>query len=113
MGFKTEFNWVLKLRPEQGLKQEIKEGEEYDFSKDDYGVYPIGVPVDLINKDIEAVAKVIINKIKHEENKTKGKFKIIKIFNKEEKEFLTNYWRETITYFKKVDSFKCQNSTNL
>lgn len=106
MGFKTEFNWALKLRPEQGLKEDIAVGEEFEFLKEGYRIYPIDIPIDLLNKDVEAIAKVIIKKIKHKNNKTKGNFKIIKIFNEKEKEFLTDYWRKTISYFKKVDDFK-------
>ena len=36
MGFKTEFNWVLKLKPENGLNEEnLEVGKIYDFSKEE------------------------------------------------------------------------------
>lgn len=42
MGFKTEFNWALKLKPENGLDEVIlKEGGIYEFVKDEHRVYPL------------------------------------------------------------------------
>ena len=36
MGFKTEFNWVLKLKPENGLNEKnLKCGRIYSFSKNE------------------------------------------------------------------------------
>ncbi len=65
MGFKTEFNWILKLKPEQCLDENnINVGEKYDFIKEDYRVYPIDMPIDLVNKDWEAIAKVIVTESK-------------------------------------------------
>lgn len=108
MGFKTEFNWALKLKPEQGLNEESLEiGKIYDFSKREYRTYPIDMPIDLINQNWEVVAKVIVVESKNSDGKTQGKYKVIKIYQGQEKEFLTNYWRETIQIIKgeNIDDF--------
>ena len=33
MGYKFEFNWALKLKPEQGFPENPKKGETYAFKK--------------------------------------------------------------------------------
>ena len=90
MGFKTAFNWVLKLKPEQGFPSEIVVGREYDFVKSEYRVYPIDIAIDLADKDWNVVAKVIISKFCCGSDKTTGCFKIVKIYDQFESEFLTN-----------------------
>ena len=97
MGFKTELNWALKLK--LGL-QDLKINKVYSFSKDEYRVYPIGIPIDLINDKWEAVAKVIIIEAKNSDEKTTGKYKILRLYEGKEKEVLTKYWRETVEYIK-------------
>ncbi len=101
MGFKTEFNWVLKLKKEQGLYEDkLKQGLIYEFSKKEERIYPINVPIDLINENWEAVAKIIIVECKQSNGKTEGKYKVIKIYKGKEKEILTGYWRENIEIIK-------------
>ncbi len=52
MGFQTEFNWGLKLKPENGLcEKEIIEGKIFDFTKNEYRVYQVDQPIDSINRD--------------------------------------------------------------
>ena len=41
MGYKTEFNWVLKLRSENGFPDDLVVGKEYEFVKEGYRVYPV------------------------------------------------------------------------
>jgi len=97
MGFKMEFNWALKLKCKQGLNEKnLKVGKSYNFSKDEYRIYPVGVPIDLINENWEAVAKIVIASFKNADYKTVGKYKVVKIYGNKEKEVLTNYWRENI-----------------
>lgn len=97
MGFKTEFNWILKLKQENWLDEKILVvGSVYLFSKDEYRVYPVNHPIDLINKDWEAVAKVLVTAFTNKDGKTIGEYKVLKIYCGQEKEFITNYWRENI-----------------
>jgi len=108
MGFKTEFNWALKLKPENGLDEKVlKVGEIYEFSKDEYRVYPVNIPIDLINQNWEPVAKIIIVEFKNSDGRTSGKYRVLKIYEGEEKRILTNYWRETVQIIKgkKISDF--------
>jgi hypothetical protein len=101
MGHKIEFNWALKLEPTQGLDEKnLKVGEIYEFIKEGYRVYPLDLPLDLLNQKWEAVAKIIIVEIRNENQKTKGKYKVLKIYGGKEKEVLTNYWRENVQIIK-------------
>jgi hypothetical protein len=102
MGFPIEFNWALKLKPEQGLNEsELYEGRIFEFSKEGYRIYPIDIPIDLINKDWEAVAKVVIREVTLKEGNTSGKYEVIEVYDKNKREERTRYWRK-IVEFKKV-----------
>jgi|APSaa5957512576_1039674.scaffolds.fasta_scaffold236456_1 hypothetical protein len=95
MGFKTEFNWALKLKPEQGLDEnKIEIDKIYSFNKDEYRIYPVDMPIDLLNKNWEAIGRVIIVESTNKENKTIGKYKVLKIYETEEKELLSKYWKK-------------------
>lgn len=97
MGFKTEVNWVLKLKPENGLNEDFLEiGSIYKFFKSDHRIYPVGHCIDLLNQDWEAIGKVIILETTVGYGETVGKYEVVKLFDETEKEFLTNYWREKI-----------------
>ena len=72
MGFKTEFNWGLKLKPSDGLDEKsLEAGKVYEFCKKEYRVYPVGIPIDLINERWEPVAKVLVTDFRNVEGKTK------------------------------------------
>lgn len=90
MGFGIKFNWALKIDPADNLT----EGKIYDFEKNGNRVFPIETPIDLINSNREAIAKVNILEFTNTKDKTKGKYKVIKIYKGEEKDVLTNYWIE-------------------
>jgi len=108
MGFQTEFNWGLKLKPENGLNEEIlQEGKEYSFEKDEYRVYPVDQPIDLINRDWIPLARVVIVEVCCKNKKTFGKYKIIKMYHGQEKKDLTKYWREIVEVKKgrKINNF--------
>lgn len=108
MGFKTEFNWALKLKPENGLDEAaLKEGGIFEFSKDEYRTYPIDQPLDLINRNWEVLARVVVIEATCANKKTVGKYRIIKIYSKNEREVLTQYWREIVQIKKgeKIDNF--------
>lgn len=109
MGFLIEFNWTLKLKKSDGLIEEIlKPDQSYKFSKSGHRVYPINMPIDLINNNWEAVAKVIVESLQIIDGRTCGKYKVLKIYSGEEKAILTNYWRETVQNIKneKLDTFE-------
>ena len=96
MGFISEFNWVLKLKKEQGFPEEFEVGDMFDFFKSGNRLFPVGSPIDLINDRWEAIAKVAVTEYKQDGVNTIGKYKILKIFSGFEKEMVTYYWRESI-----------------
>ena len=109
MGYKTEFNWMMKLKPDQGLDEKnLEEGKEYFFVKDDERIYPINVPIQLINQNCEAVAKIVVTKVSIKKGKTAGAYKVLKIYSGDEKEFLTKDIRETVCFIlgKKMENFE-------
>jgi hypothetical protein len=98
MGFKTEFNWVLKLPDLDKLVLEV--GNEYEFTKSENRIYPINRPIDLIDDRWNAIARIKISEVKYTQDSTLGKYSIMKIYSDSEKEFLTKYWRETVEILK-------------
>jgi len=101
MGHVVEFNWALKLKPAQGLDEDkLEVGMIYNFCKEGNRVYPLDIPIDLINENWEAVAKIIIIDLENKKGKTTGKFKVLRIYKGKEKEILTNYWRENVQIIK-------------
>lgn len=108
MGFITEFNWVLKLKPEQGLNESTLElNKTYAFSKKGPRTFPIEIPIDLFNNNWEAVAKVLILETRITREKTEGTYKIIKIYSGEQTAALTQYWRENLEIMngEKIEDF--------
>ncbi len=90
MGFSIKFNWVLQVTPPADLKLDTR----YSFSKNGNRVFPIDTPIDLIDSERNAIAKIKILSFTNSETETTGEFKIIKIYTGNEKEILTNYWKE-------------------
>jgi hypothetical protein len=91
MGFNIEQNWMLKLNEEQCKDIAALESEQiYQFVKEGYRIYPIGIPIDLFTKEWHAVAKVIVTEITQKENKTTGSFTVLKKYTGVEQEIITN-----------------------
>lgn len=77
-----ELNTILKLSPNQGYPSSITVGNVYVAIKQDYRLYPINIPISLVNKSWEAYADVIIFRLTWEEQKTILVFEIVKIYEK-------------------------------
>lgn len=96
MGYKTEFNFVLKLKEEQGFPKKLELGKNYLFEKLNERIYPRGIPIDLIDKDWRPHAKVIVEDVVISQNKTRGNFKVIYLYNKKEKDVLYNIYKKAL-----------------
>ena len=96
MGYKAEFNFVLKLKPEQGYPKKLELGKNYLFEKTDERIYPRGIPIDLVDKDWHPQAKVVVEDVVISENKTRGNFKVIYLYNKQEKTTLYNIYKKAL-----------------
>ena len=102
MGYMPEFNWVLKIKPEQGLDENNLETEKiYNFSKQGSRNYPLLYPILLVNNIWEAIGLVEILNFNADKDSTKGKYKVIKIYKDIDKEILTKFLQDNIRYYKK------------
>lgn len=90
MGFQIKFNWVLQM----DCKNELRLDKEYCFSKTGNRIFPIKTPIDLIDFHRTAIAKIVFLEFSNTENKTAGRYKVLKIYSGDEKIFLSNYWME-------------------
>lgn len=96
MGCIYEFNWILKLSNEQF--PELVENIDYSFKKKGIRIYPINVPLDLVNENWEAVARCVITSVSMQNEETTGKYRIISIYSEKEKDVLTKLWRNTLSF---------------
>lgn len=108
MGFIIEFNWALKLKPKQGLNEDsLETGKVYNFSKEKHRLYPIGVPIDLVNERWECLGKIIITELLNNTEGCKGKYRILRLYSSQEKTIFTSNWKETIDFtVKKIQESK-------
>lgn len=96
MGSLFEFNWIMKISRSQGLPESPVPGDKYPFTKEGYRVYPIDVPIELIDDSWTALALVVITSITLAANTTSGTFKVIKLYEGSEKELRTQAWRDVL-----------------
>lgn len=101
MGYKAEFNFVLKLTQEQGYPKKLELSKNYLFEKLEERIFPRGIPIDLVDKNWQPVAKVIVEDIVISENKTRGNFKVIYLYNKQERTTLYNIYKKVLLEYVK------------
>jgi len=90
MGYPIKFNWVLQLEPPERVLTETT----HSFRKAGSRVFPTNVPIDLIDLQRNAVAKIKIKWFTNQEGVTSGEFEVIKVYAGQEKVILSNYWVE-------------------
>lgn len=79
MGYKIEFNWVLKF--ERVIPKNLKIGKIYNFKKSEERIYPLHMPIGMCGPNgYDLIGKVEILEFKVSKNKTEGKFRVIEIF---------------------------------
>ncbi|MFA5381699.1 MAG: DUF2584 family protein [Candidatus Micrarchaeia archaeon] len=89
MGFKTEFNWILKLTKQQGLDEStLAENRIYEFFKKDHRVYPLDTPIELVDEDWISIGLVTILEYTVGGGHTNGKYKVLEIYPKEKRRSL-------------------------
>lgn len=107
MGFQYEFNWILKL---SDLDQQLLEVQHiYSFSKSGVRAFPLGIPIDLVNANWEAVARCIINTVSLTPETTTGTYTVVEIYDKGKREILTDQWRSLLKIakgFSDIQDFK-------
>ena len=98
MRFETEFDYMLKIREGQGLPPNPEEGREYSFEKTIERIYPLNLPIYLIDDDMNVIGKCVIVSYTVGEGVTKGKYKIIKVYNESERKIFTKDVGESFGY---------------
>ena len=81
MGMPCEINSILKLNPTQGYPGELVERSQYHAVKQGYRIFPVDVPIPLVNERWQAFADVIIRKLTWEEGKTDLTFEVARLYN--------------------------------
>jgi hypothetical protein len=95
MGFKCEYNYILRLRPDQGLTEiDLSVGKAFRFEKEGHRIYPIDVPIDLANEKWEIIGRVVVSEITIGKGQTKGECGVLLLYSAEEKETLTRLNRQ-------------------
>ena len=100
VGFQYEFNWMLKLSALD--EQQLQVNHKYPFTKAGVRIFPLDMPVDLVNGNWEAVARCVINRITITLEETTGEFKVIEIYDKQKRELLTRQWRNLVKITKNM-----------
>lgn len=96
MGAIYEWNWILKLKQEQ--MPDLIIGEQFTFNKKGIRIYPIDIPIDLVNENWEAVARCVIISVTIDKEETKGVYRIIEIYDEMEKKTITKLCRDMLCY---------------
>jgi hypothetical protein len=81
MGMPCEINTILKLKPSQGFPEELELSARYQVFKEGYRIFPVDVPIFLVDESWVTHADVIINKLVWEKNQTIINFEIRKIYS--------------------------------
>ncbi len=79
----------LRLSEEE-IPRPLKIGKKYTFEKQDHRLYQINVPMDLRTSDWTALARCVVTEFTVGNNKTKGTFVVVKIFDKEQAKQVTD-----------------------
>ena len=61
----------------------------YNFKKEGHRIYQINVPMDLRAENWDFIARIVVTEFTVGNNKTTGKFKVVKEFSEEERKIIT------------------------
>lgn len=96
MGCIYEWNWILKLNHQQ--IPDLKIGVPFTFYKKGIRIFPINIPIDLVNENWESIARCVITSVTMEKEETKGIYQIVNIYDDAEREIMTKMCRDMLCY---------------
>lgn len=96
MRFETEFDYVLKIREAQGLPGDPQVGETYAFQKTIERIYPLHLPILLVDDDYRAYGKCIILEYTAGGGMTRGKYQIVALFDAAKAKVFTDDLLESV-----------------
>lgn len=89
MGFRCEYNYILRLRSSQGCPNELEPGLAFSFVKEGHRIYPVDVPIDLANEEWSIVARVVVREFTVGGGRTTGRAEVLLVYDGSECEVLT------------------------
>ncbi len=82
MGMPCEVNSILKLTPTQGYPNQLLVGTRYEIVKDGYRIFPVDVPLALVNEAWVAHADVVIHSLTWKHSQTHLQFQIVRLYDR-------------------------------
>ncbi len=80
MGMPCEVNSLLKLKPSQGYPSQLQVGDRHQVQKTGYRIFPLDVPLCLVDEHWWAHADIVIQKLTWAEQTTYLDFQISRIY---------------------------------
>lgn len=80
MGMPCEVNSILKLKPSQGYPTQLDKSRNHQAQKEGYRIFPIDVPIPLVDENWFAHADIIIRRLIWEKGQTSLTFEIDRIY---------------------------------
>lgn len=81
MGMPCEINSILKLKPSQGYPNSLEVGSRHPVQKDGYRIFPLDVPLCLVDENWLAHADIVIEKLTWAQQTTYLEFRIARIYD--------------------------------
>lgn len=81
MGMPCEVNSILKLKRSQGYPVELVVGETHQVTKEGYRLFPLDVPIVLVDEAWIAQADVVIESLTWHQQGTALTFRIDRIYS--------------------------------
>lgn len=80
MGMPCQINSLLKLKPAQGYPARLEVGARHRVQKNGYRIFPLDVPLCLVDENWLAHADIIIEKLTWEHQITSLEFRIHRLY---------------------------------
>lgn len=81
MGMPCEVNSILKLKPDQGYPSDLSLGNRHQAKKDGYRIFPLDVPLCLVDEQWLAHADIVIERLTWENQTTFLQFRVARIYD--------------------------------
>jgi hypothetical protein len=76
-----QVNSILRLKRSQGYPGSLVLGKPYQVTKDGYRIFPLDVPLQLVDADWVAHADVVIHRLLWQRQTTQINFEIVRIYD--------------------------------
>ncbi|MEA5448635.1 DUF2584 family protein [Leptolyngbya sp. CCNP1308] len=80
MGMPCEINSLLKLKPAQGYPAVLEVGTQHRVQKAGYRIFPLDVPLCLVDENWLAHADIVIEKLTWQHRTTQIEFRISRVY---------------------------------